>query len=72
MYINYVYILCIFLRTLSKDKYYYYYYCLATFPGMFGDTPQNVLGHSPEHSGNIPIPASPAFRSPSLYSWFYT
>ena len=59
---------------------------LATFPGMFGDIPQNVWRHSPEGLAIFPrmfrdiplniafplFPAFPAFRSPFLYSWFYT
>ena len=60
--------------------------CLITFPGIFGDIPQNVLWYFPDclatfHGmfGDIsrtitflPFPAFPAFRSPFLYSWFYT
>ena len=56
------------------------------FPGTFGDIPRNVWRHSSEclaafpgmfeHiPGNITFPtflAFPAFRSPFLYSWFYT
>ena len=50
------------------------------FPGIFGDIPRNVWLHSlkclmtfPGIFGNIPtFPAFPAFRSPFLYSWFYT
>ena len=59
---------------------------LATLPGMFGDILQNVWQHSseclrtfPGMFGDIPrkitfppFPAFPAFRSPFLYSWFYT
>ena len=60
--------------------------CLSTFPRMFQDIPQKVWGHSPEclttfrgMFGNIPrnITFPPfstflAFRSPFLYSCFFT
>ena len=61
---------------------------LRTFPEMFDDIPRDVGRHSleclstfsfPGMSGDIPrnitfppFPALPAFRSPFLYSWFYT
>ena len=59
---------------------------LGAFPGMFGDIPQNVWRHSPECLGTFPgmfgdipqnitfppFPALSAFRSPFLYSCFYT
>ena len=38
--------------------------CLTTFPGMFGNIPRNITFP--------PFPAFLAFRSPFLYSWFYT
>ena len=57
--------------------------CLRTLPGMFGNIPWNVWRHSPEclrtlpeMFGDIPrnktFPLFPAFRSPFLYSCFYT
>ena len=63
-----------------------YLKCLATFPGIFGDISRNVWGHSPEclrrfrgMFGDIPwnisfppFPEFPVFRSPFLYSCFYT
>ena len=59
---------------------------LTTFPGMFEDIPRNVWRHSseclrtfPGMFGHIPrniafpvFVAFLAFRSPFLYSWFYT
>ena len=60
--------------------------CLRTFPGMFEGIPLNVWPHSSECLAtflgmfedippNIAFPvflAFSAFRSPFLYSWFYT
>ena len=60
--------------------------CFATFPGMFCDIPRNVLRHFPECLGTflrmlgdiprnitfLPFPEFSAFRSPFLYSCFYT
>ena len=60
--------------------------CFRTFPRMFQDIPQKVWGHSPEclttfreMFGNIPrnitfppFSAFLAFRSPFLYSCFFT
>ena len=57
--------------------------CLAIFPEILGDIRRNVWLHSPkclrtlpEMFGDIPrnktFPLFPAFRSPFLYSCFYT
>ena len=83
---DYFRIFSVFLEDIPRNVLGHSPECLTTFPGMFGDIPRNVLGHSPEclatFSGiiediprNITFPlfsAFPLFRSPFLYSWFYT
>ena len=51
-------------RDIPGNVLWHYPECLATFPEMFGDIPRNITFP--------PFPAFPTFRSPFLYSWFYT
>ena len=74
------------LNDIPRNVWRHFPECLVTFPGMLWDIPRNVWRHSPECLGTFPemfgdipwnitfppFPAFSAFRSPFLYSWFYT
>ena len=47
--------------------------CFTTCHRLFSNILWIFRGHSPECLATFPLfPAFPAFRSPFLYSWFYT